>query len=206
MRFSVQSNLDELSKRLTRVQREQVPFATSMALNTVAGDVAKAITVQMSRYLDNPTPFTQQAYMYRSGKFRGERATKRKLYVDIIPGPKQEAYLRFQIEGGTRTPTGAAILVPTALAPKNKYGNITKGTRKKFVQASGKLFQAGRRENKTPGVYRRVGDRVEPMAFYVERAQYKPIFPIDKIAGGVVKNRFGLRFDQALKRALATAR
>jgi hypothetical protein len=44
------------------------------------------------------------------------------------------------------------------------------------------------------------------MAFYVESAEYKAIFPIDKIAGGVVNNRFKLRFNQALKRALATAR
>jgi len=144
MRISVESNLADLSRQLSYIQREQVPFAASVALNNVAGDVAKAITVQMGDYLDNPTPFTEQAYMYRSGKFKGERSTKRKLYVDIIPGQKQAAYLKFQIQGGIRTPVGAAILVPTALAPKNKYGNITKGTRKKFVEAQGKLFQAGR--------------------------------------------------------------
>lgn len=206
MRFSVQSNLDELSKRLTRVQREQVPFATSMALNTVAGDVANAITVQMSRYLDNPTPFTQKAYQSRPGTFKGVRSTKKRLYVDIIPGAIQAEYLKFQIEGGTRTPKQFAIFVPTALAPRNKYGNVPRGRRRKLIAGEGDFFSAGEREGKTPGIYRRRGNRIEPMAMYVQQAEYKAIFPIHKIAGGVVKNRFGLRFDQALKRALASAR
>ena len=79
--------------------------------------------------------------------------------------------------------------------------------RKRMVAGEGKFFSAGQREEKTPGVYKRTGkETIQPMAFYVEQANYEPIFPIDKIAGGVVKNRFGLRFDQALKRALATAR
>jgi hypothetical protein len=207
MRFSVQSDLDRLSKQLTNIQREQVPFATSKALNTVAGDVANAITAQMSRYLDNPTPFTQKAYQSRSHTFKGQRATKRSLFVDITPGKIQEAYLRFQIEGGIRKPAQTAIFVPTRVSPKNKYGNVTRGQRKRMVAGEGKFFSAGQREEKTPGVYKRTGkETIQPMAFYVEQASYTPIFPIDKIAGGVVKNRFGLRFDQALKRALATAR
>jgi hypothetical protein len=210
MRFSVESNLNELTKRLTRIQKEQVPFATSMALNNVAADVANAITAQMDRYLDNPTPFTKRAYQSRPGTFRtesGARATKKKLFVDIIPGKVQAEYLKFQIEGGVRTPNQRAIFVPSRVAPKNKFGNLTRGNRKRFIAGQGQYFSAGDREDKTPGVYKRESSgKIQPMAFYVERANYKAIFPIDKIAGGVVKNRFGLRFDQALKRALATAR
>jgi hypothetical protein len=129
-----------------------------------------------------------------------------RLFVDIKPGKVQAEYLTFQIEGGTRRPHLKAILVPTRESPKNKYGNVPRATRKRIIAGKGKFFSAGEREEKTPGVYRRQGERITPMAFYVESAEYKAIFPIDKIAGGVVKNRFGLRFDQALKRALATAR
>jgi len=207
MRFSVQNDLDRLSRRLTNIQREQVPFATSMAINDVAADVANAVTKQMDRYLDNPTPFTQKAYQSRFGTFKGQRATKRKLYADIIPGQIQAEYLKFQVEGGIRTPKQTAIFVPTRVAPKNKFGNVTRGNRKRFIAGQGQYFSAGEREDKTPGVYKRERKgAITPMAFYVQQAEYKAIFPIDKIAGGVVKNRFGLRFDQALKRALATAR
>ena len=37
---------------------------------------------------------------------------------------KQAEYLRLQIEGGTRTPSGRAIAVPTSNVKLNKYGNL----------------------------------------------------------------------------------
>ena len=36
-------------------------------------------------------------------------------------------YLRLQIEGGTRTPSGRAIAVPTSNVKLNKYGNLIGG-------------------------------------------------------------------------------
>ncbi len=38
---------------------------------------------------------------------------------------KQAEYLRLPIEGGTRTPSGRAIAVPTSNVKLNKYGNLT---------------------------------------------------------------------------------
>jgi hypothetical protein len=96
--------------------------------------------------------------------------------------------------------------VPTQFAPKNKYGNLTRANRKKIVAGGGKFFSAGDREGKTPGIYKRVGNKVQPFAFYVDEARYEAIFPIDKIANGVVSNRLQKRFSEALARALATAR
>ena len=40
---------------------------------------------------------------------------------------KQAPYLSYQIEGGTRTPRGTAIAVPTSNLKLNKYGNIIGG-------------------------------------------------------------------------------
>jgi hypothetical protein len=206
MRISVTADLADLKRNLTRTEKDQVPFATSVALNNVAADVANAITAQMERYLENPTPFTLKAYQSRTGTFKGTRSTKKRLWVDLIPGKIQAEYLRFQIAGGTRTPNQKAIFVPTRLAPKNKYGNVPKGTRRRIISGKGSYFVAGQREQKTPGVYKRVGDKLEPMAFFVDKAEYKPIFPIDKISQGVTRNRFRQRFREALKRAMRSAR
>ena len=41
--------------------------------------------------------------------------------------PTQAEYLRFQIEGGTRTPKGTAIAVPTSNVKLNRYGNLAGG-------------------------------------------------------------------------------
>lgn len=206
MRFSVKADFDQIKRNLTRMQRDQVPFAASLALNNLASDVANAITAQMDRYLDNPTPFTEKAYQTRPGTFRGQRASKKNLIAIVEPAKIQGEYLKFQIVGGTRRPRQTAIIVPTRKAPVNKYGNLPRGRRKNMIAGEKGFFSAGKREDKTPGIYKRIRKSVEPMAFYVEQANYEPIFPIDKIAGGVIRNRFNRRFQEALQRAMQTAR
>ena len=137
MRFSVQSDLDRLSKKLTHQQKEQIPFATSLALNETADDVARAFTAQMDQYFDEPTAFTKMTYLNRNGFFRGKRSHKKKLFVDIDPGKKQMEYLKYHIDGGTRTPFRKKIFVPTENAPRNKFGNVARGLRKKMITGGG---------------------------------------------------------------------
>jgi hypothetical protein len=206
MRLNVSADLDDLKRKLSRVERDQLPFATSMAINNVAVDVANAITKQMERYLDNPTPFTLKAYQSRLGTFKGKRATKKSLVAIIEPGQIQAEYLKFQIAGGVRTPKQSMILVPTKQSPLNRYGNLSRANRKRLVDGKGKFFSVGRKENRTPAIYRRDPTGITPMAVYVQEATYKPILPIYKIANGVVSNQFPKRVREALRRAMATAR
>lgn len=203
MIISVKGDIDRLKRSLTNIQREQVPFAASMALNATAQDVMAEITRQMPNILESPTPFTLRAYRTLN---RQNRANKRNLVVIIEPAPIQKEYLRYQIEGGVRMPTKAKILVPTDRAPKNRYGNLSRANRERFIQGKGKYFTAGQREKKTPGIYLRASGRIEPMAFYVDQARYKAILPVQEIAQGVVRYKFGRRFNEALQRALSTAR
>lgn len=206
MRISVEADFKALRSRLTRLQRDQLPFAASVAINEVASDVANEITRQMPNNLDRPTSFTLKAYQARPGTFRGLRSNKRNLTAVVDPAKIQKEYLRFQIEGGTRLPKQRAIFVPTDKAPKNKFGNVTRANRRRLIDGNGKYFSAGKEQNKTPGIYYRTPTGIEPMAFYVQEAKYKPIFPVQRIAAGVVKSRFSRRLEAALRRALATAR
>lgn len=211
MRIVIKDNLRELSKRLTYIQREQIPFATALALNDLAADVADEITRQMPNLLDRPTPFTLKTFQPSAKRFYGQRANKRNLTAIIDPeataaGKARMAYMKYVIDGGVRTPVKTAILVPTRTAPKNKYGNLSRSNREKISAGAKNLFSAGQREGKTPGVYKRTGRRIQPYAFYVDRAEYKPLLPVQKIAVGVVKSKFNYRFNKALQKALATAR
>jgi CheY-like chemotaxis protein len=205
MNLSIQADFTQLTKNLTAMQRQQVPFAIAQTLNALGDDVARAVTVQMDRYLDRPTPFTKKAYVGGRG-FKGKRATKRNFEAILIPGDIQAKYLKFQIAGGTRLPDQKAILVPTRISPKNKFGNLSRANRKRIVAGGGKFFSAGDREKKTPGVYKREGERIRPFAFYVDDARYEAIFPIEKIAGGIVRNNLPRRFREALARSMAGAR
>lgn len=206
MKVSLVSNVEEVMKGLSALQREQLPFAISLAVNDTAEAVANEITRQMPEYLDRPTPFTETTFQYRSGKFRGKRATKRTLTAVIEGGAIQSKYLKFQIEGGTETPKKRAIAVPTKNATLNRYGNIPNrkaGLIKKPTQFSAEI-------NGVAGIWERSQSKgvkkLKLIMAYEPSVQYEPRFPIYKIAEGIARNTFNRRFNVAMKKALATAR
>lgn len=201
----IRINTDEIAKQLRWYQREQLPFATSLALNAVANDVAADVTASMDTELDRPTPFTKMAFMTKTGKFKGKRSSKRDLKVSIIADKVQAEYLLFQVEGGVRKPKKQAILVPTLKAPKDKYGNISRATRRRYAQPTGTLFHAGERENKEPGVYKRTRrSAAEMLAAYELQTEYKPRLKIYETAAKSVNANFNRRMIEALRRALNT--
>lgn len=206
MRINLSSNVEEVSKNLYKFERDQLPFAISLAVNDTAEAVANEITRQMPQYLDRPTPFTETTFQYRSGKFRGKRANKRTLTAIIEGGEIQSKYLKFQVEGGTETPKKRAIAVPTKNAPLNRYGNIPNrkaGLIKKPTQFSAEI-------NGIAGIWERSQSKgvkkLKLIMAYEPSVQYQPRFPIYKIADGISRNTFNRRFDVAMKKALATAR
>ena len=207
MNINIDFDISQARRKLDSVQRKQLPFATSVALNETATEVAKQLTKQMDRYIDRPTPFTKMAFLTRAGKFKGKRARKTDLVAIVQADKKQNEYLTFQVFGGTRTPQKKAILVPTLKANKNQYGNITKATRRKYIEGTNKIFAAGLREGLAEGVYRR--DRkgnITMLAAYEPHTQYSPRFPVFTIATGTARSAFPRQFQRAIKRALATAR
>lgn len=201
----IRINTDEIAKQLRWYQREQLPFATSLALNAVANDVAADVTASMDTELNRPTPFTKMAFMTKTGKFKGKRSSKRDLRVSIIADKVQAEYLLFQVEGGVRKPKKQAILVPTLKAPKDKYGNISRATRRRYAQPTGTLFHAGERENKQPGVYKRTRrSAAEMLAAYELQTEYKPRLKIYETAAKSVNANLNRRMIEALRRALNT--
>ena len=207
MNIDIRFDISDARRKLNAIQRKQIPFATSLALNETANEVAKQLTKQMDRYLDRPTPFTKRAFITPTGKFKGTRSTKNRLYAIVKAAGIQNEYLAYQVYGGRRVPNKKAILVPTLKASKNKYGNITKATRDKYIDGAKNIFKAGLREGLKEGVYRR--DRkgnITMLAAYEPHADYQPRYPFFKIATGTAKGAFPRQFQRALRRALATAR
>jgi len=162
MNIDIRFDISDARRKLNAIQRKQIPFATSLALNETANEVAKQLTKQMDRYLDRPTPFTKQAFMTRTGKFKGTRSTKNRLYAIVKAAGIQNEYLAYQVYGGRRVPNKKAILVPTLKASKNKYGNITKATRDKYIDGAKNIFnpseniKAGITINGNPAIYLRL--------------------------------------------------
>ena len=204
--INIKSNIDEVIKQISIAKKEQIPYAISLAVNETAQDIATEVTEQMPRFIDRPTPFTLKAYLSASGKWKGKRANKRDLTAIIQAGEIQAEYLAFQVYGGTRKPKKTAILVPTLKAPKNQYGNLSRANLKKYAEPSGKLFHAGKKENKEPGVYRNNRRTIEMLAAYELETQYEARFPIHKIAEAKARQVIERNVYRSIQKALQSAR
>lgn len=203
----VGDNIDAFYRHLSDVGRDQLPFATALALNDTAAEVRDAEQTETAKRLDRPTPFTQRG-LYVS------RASKRRLTAVVGFKDRQAAYLALQVTGGVRTPKGRALLVPVG-ARLNKYGNMPRRAVARLL-AKADTFVASRSDPKTghlpPGIYQRVprgsrGGAPKPklLVAFEDRAKYQPRLRFDYVAQrraeAVFERKFLARLDQAMRTA-----
>ncbi len=142
--ISFQADIERLRRRLDDVQRRQLPYATSRALNATARDVFDDVRTEMERAFDRPTRWTMNAfYVWRSTKTDLTAAVRLK---DTVAG---RHYLPIEASGGLRPQTGVEKLlerklayagiiqsvIPTKWARKDRYGNWSKGERNQVLSA-----------------------------------------------------------------------
>ena len=190
--FKVKGDMKRITKHLSKMQKKQIPFAAAQAINATLFDVMKAEKVQLPKKLDKPTPFTMKA-------FKINKAKKTELVGDIHITPERWKYLKYVVEGGTRTDN---IGVPTKNAKLNKYGNIPmrrKGLIKKKNQYIATIGSVS-------GVWERTKSGTKLIVAFEKSVTYEKQFPFKKIADGVARKKFQRNFKRSLSRALATAR
>lgn len=131
--ISVKSDMDELAKWAKVVAVDQVPFATSLALNMTGQDVKAEFEKVMPSVFDRPTPYTMKGFQLKP-------STKTNLQARV--GFKEDArqYLAPEVYGGTRPakaveralqaigalPSGW-VVVPGQGAKLDQYGNVDRG-------------------------------------------------------------------------------
>ena len=190
--FNVKGDMKPIIKHLNKTQKRQIPFAAAQAINNTLFDIMKAEKAQLPKKLDRPTPFTMKA-------FKINKAKKTQLVGDIHVSPERYKYLKYAIEGGTRTGNTG---VPTKHAKLNKYGNIPmrkKGlikNKRQFIKNIGGLS----------GVWEKSTSGLKLMVAFENTVNYKKQFPFYKIAEGVARKKFQRNFQKTLKRAIDTAR
>jgi hypothetical protein len=107
---------------------KQVKFAAAVALTRTAGKVRDAMPAVMERELDRPTPFTKRGLFVKAA--RRDDLTAVVGFMD-----RQAGYLKYQIAGGTRTPTSRGIKLPGNIT-LNSFGNIPKGLIDRLKQSA----------------------------------------------------------------------
>jgi hypothetical protein len=211
---SIENNIKEVSRKLTDIQKKQVPFAASLALNKVAYQANMAIRKQAKYQLHNPTNWTISGFLY-------DKSNKKNLnvlmYAAGAPSGKRgrladrNKYMIFQVHGGTRFPDGRAIIVPTKHTRLNKHGNIPRALLKQFVENKTKYFAGkprGRSNETNAGVYERVGrggrKSIKKVASFVSTARYSDkrldyYGVINKVVTRRFKGIFAESLDLAIK-------
>jgi len=196
MQISIRDDLKKLTRDLTRLQKKQIPFAASVAINETAENAQAALKAQAQKKLDRPTKQTINAFRV------GRKSNKNNLTRNVFILPWAAAYLRYQIDGGTRVVLGKGTGVPVN-ARLNKFGNIP--GRKKGLVKGKKQFIAT--INGITGVWQRHGRKgkfIKLIAAFETKVNYTKRLNFYKIVNGVVTNRFNKNMNKALKRALST--
>jgi hypothetical protein len=178
--INVSSDLDKLTQDLDDLGKQQIPFATSLALNTTAALARVAVRGVMGQVFDRPKPFTLNSVYVTS-------STKRNLEAVVGlkdgKGSRQGAaqYLRAEITGGQRDLTpfeqrfaeaahGQGFALPGSAAKLDSYGNLQRSTRAAIINAQGQkqgdpagifVIPVGAKSHLKPGVYQRIPIKVK---------------------------------------------
>lgn len=148
--LSIRSNLNLAIRDLDRLERQQIPFASALAVNNLAALIQKAATKEIKETFPTATPFTLNSV-------RGSRARKSDPTATIFPGQIAEQYLAPYIIGGRHFLGSKRGILNPKNVNVNQYGNIAKG-RLAALKARGDVFigQIKTKDGKTiNGVFQR---------------------------------------------------
>lgn len=228
------ADLKKLAGRMRDIERKQIPFAASLALNATGEDVMGSNQNLMRRVFDRPTRWTLNAfYLKRSTKTDLNASVQRKTAVG------RRFYLEVQSDGGGRKKSGIESLfsarleggdnidavVPTRAVRKNRYGNVSPAQMKRILSGvkvqsastagAGGKAGAGRARyfaskpggKLSPGVFERKGRKIKKvLAFTDEAPRYRSIFPMERNGYAVAGKVLAGHMRRSIKRALASAR
>jgi hypothetical protein len=125
--ISVSADLQKLTRSLSQLEKQQLPFATAQALTAIARRVQDAEKKAMPEVFDRPTPFT-----VNSVAVKGARKTNLEAVVFIKD--IAAAYLAPYEFGGNHKliGSGKTWLNPKDMTLLNQYGNFSRAALKRF--------------------------------------------------------------------------
>lgn len=197
--------------------KNQLPFATSLALNQTARDVQQALKQETTQSFANPVPYTRNAFRYNKSSKASLVAevfadpTRRYFPTEIFGGQrrikKYEGFIRGLAQGSL--PPGK--LVPTSQvinAAGNPKRNIFSIIQSKLstTDPGGVFIGTPKGSNRTAGVYRRSRERLFAYFVVADEPSYKPLFPMERVGQATASRVFTSHLSAAIDRAVASRR
>jgi hypothetical protein len=140
IQVSVKSDIDRLTRWLGSAEKEQVPYASALALTRTAQAAQARVKEEIPRVFDRPTPLTMRSVRILMTRKGGPLTVNVYLQDEAAKGTPPVRYLFAEVEGGERNetrferalrfagvlPAGMAV-VPGKGAPLDRYGNVKNG-------------------------------------------------------------------------------
>lgn len=216
IQLNFKADLRSLHRAMINLGAQQIPFATSLAANSLAKGVVEVEREEIAKTFDTPTPFTQNAY-------RIEVATKSRPIAVVAAKDIQAEYLEPYVHGGDRyLGTKRGMIAPRGVT-LNQYGNLPK-SKLQTLRAKPNVY-VGPIKTRSGKVINGVWQRGRPKASASRRKasaapkgnlklliQFEDTTPAPKRldfygrARAYVQRNAAREFAAGLSRALATAR
>lgn len=193
MEFRVTNNIDQFKRGLNLVQREQIPYAASRAINDTAVDAQEAVQEAIPHIFEN----RKKWWLKRQPTgIKVKFSNKKNLHAQVFTNAY---FAKIQAEGGTKKPkTARNLAIPTKAVP-NRY-RTSHGARE-MVADRGNVFRNEK------GVFKRTGKRKITLLWsFSPSASITRVFNFHEIIQKVVKRRFSKHFEKRLNEALASAK
>ncbi|WP_342270483.1 hypothetical protein [Rickettsia endosymbiont of Orchestes rusci] len=190
--IAVINNIKHLEHYMNDLEKKQLPFATSLALNKIALLSQERICKAIPRIFNNSRNWWDRRQ--RTG-IKVEFATK---YIRSSAVYTRAHFAGIQEEGGIKKPySGKLIAVPTANVPKKL--RASNALRKE--EGNKNIFKLGK------SIYKRLGNkRLQRLYTLTPKANIKPRFGFKNMAVSTFNKQFDRVFTESFNYALDTAK
>lgn len=168
---------DDFNENVRALELGALRPAVAAGINAAAEAVRLDLIVGVEESLENPTPFTLNAF----GVIPADTAGAKDPAALVAAKPRQAQFLELQIDGGVRRAGDYATasfgsIVPGPHAPKDQYGNLPRGYISRQLTDPHVSWTMMRKAGH-PALVRNVpGGRPEILAFLIPEIEYEPTF------------------------------
>jgi len=188
------SGMDQLQAALGGFQK-QLPFALSKAINQVAKEVVKAEQQEIRSIFTVRNQWPEKGPL----SVRIVRYAKKGDLTAVLSSGA--TFLSLHVTGGTKTPRGQHIAVPTAAVRRTKRDIIRKQDRPRNIKGSFVVPTS-----RGPMLARRKGKQIDLLYGLERSARIKPTFRWYETAQQTVDRTWRREIEQAIEYAIKTAR
>ena len=215
MQINVKSNISKFAKAIDAFGKNQIPFATAMALNDTARNVRDRIINDTwpSGITQRNDRFMKAALTPISKRNSEVWATKRNLraIVGTTRTKMRRDYLQRLTEGGTKTPRGRHLAIPSKDNNVTRLGGgaIKKADRPRQLLNRKNVFIQKLVRSGDMAIMRRVGkDRYPLQMLYIlePSGQIKKQFDFYEDANSTARRAFDKNFAQGFAKAKKSMR